>query len=163
MVMPFICISSKCWTKNKNGDGRLFKWLWTWHICWCQTGLNWSDNFRNCWCARISTQPTPQLTENALKEEYPVCASSGWGWLATLDSIHQKKKKLLLGQMERCQDRIDRQSQFDWCQFQFSASTLGWWKLKKKKKKLAQQYQPGIVFWTGLNQCTNIAKKNRAI
>ncbi len=33
-------------TEHQNGEERGFKWLWTWNVCWCQTG--WSEYFKNC-------------------------------------------------------------------------------------------------------------------
>ena len=40
-------------TEHQNGEERGFKWLWTCHGCWCQTG--WSEHVRNSWSAGIYT------------------------------------------------------------------------------------------------------------
>jgi len=39
--------SAEVQTKHQNGEDRWFKWLWTWHGCWYQTGE--SEYFRNYW------------------------------------------------------------------------------------------------------------------
>jgi len=38
--------TAKVLIEHQNGYEGRFKWLWTWHGCWCQTG--WCQYFRKC-------------------------------------------------------------------------------------------------------------------
>ncbi len=64
-------------TEHQNGEERVFKWLWTWNTCWCQTG--WTEYFKNCWSTGIFTHKHV-YREWSEKEKISSERISGWWW-----------------------------------------------------------------------------------
>ncbi len=77
-------------TEHQNGEERGFKWLWTWHGCWCQTG--WSEYFKNCWSTGIFTHNISRVYREWSEKE---TISSEWqlcGWKCLVDVRGQSGK-----------------------------------------------------------------------
>jgi len=59
-------------TEHQNGEERGFKWLWTWHGCWCQTG--WSEYFKNCWSNTTISRVHSECSEKEkISSEWQLC------------------------------------------------------------------------------------------
>ncbi len=81
-------------TEHQNGEERGFKWLWTWNVCWCQTG--WSEYFRNCWSTGIFTHKHLEGLQRMVRKEKISSERQLCGWTCLVDVRGQRRRGRLV-------------------------------------------------------------------